>query len=332
MTARCTTVFRILVTGFIGLGVTSSPVSGETKKDIDTQRLAAEMDKLAARASILVASNESRAFLADQFKAAPRKNVISMGTYVEAALQRSSGATEKGVRALAMHVSSVEAIMRSCGMAVPRVDLKIPVKAHIEAFTNSDTVYVLAAPLADEDKVKVLNAYSNGKSVQLSAKDAPGIPTLVITAAESESLERDYPLELSDQPGEEEKDARVVDDMVGIARIWIEDDHEGWWCGDPEIYVLVRRFRFSDFRVISDKVHLPGVNGEKVWHNIGDPNGTYRFVNTTNYAPVIQFQVWEEDTVGDDHVGTITVTWTSLPFFGYTTRVSGDVRIRVDRD
>ncbi len=158
---------------------------------------------------------------------------------------------------------------------------------------------------------------------------------MVLISGETESTERTYPLTFSDEEGDEENPHRVVDEFVGIARIWIDNDHEGWSSGRPEIYVRILRFRFSTFSLLNQRENLPGVNDEQVWYNIGDPNKTYRYVSTSNYAPVIQYQVWEADSGfhgSDDHVGTVTLNWTGLPFGGYTTFASGDVRLRVDKD
>ena len=77
------------------------------------------------------------------------------------------------------------------------------------------------------------------------------------------------------------------------------------------------------------------MNGERVWYNLGDRNSTYKYVNTSDYAPVIRLEFWEDDDGfhnGDDHLGSINIWWTNLPFGGYTEYVTGDVRFRIDRD
>jgi hypothetical protein len=158
----------------------------------------------------------------------------------------------------------------------------------------------------------------------------------VIIGSEPQSSNPGYPIPVVKEPGEEGKEGRV-DDYVGIPYIYIYNDHENWWCGDPEIYVRVKRFRFSTFSVINQKVNLPGVNGERVWYNLGDgyPNSTYKYVNTSDYAPVIRFEFWEEDSGfhgGDDYLGSINIWWTNLPFGGYREYATGDVRFKIDRD
>lgn len=308
-----------------------------------TQKLERQLDRLAADVSTLLADNSHRATLAAQFKTAPRKNVIVLEEFLGASIKKNQTAIRRGENvssiestfALAAMVSETQATMKTCGLSTTRLDIKVPVKGHLDLLGNSEAVYVLAAPTAEEGTLKSVTAYSNGKPISLSAEEPPKLPTVVILPAESESIDPDYPLLISAEEGEETNKDRVVDDFVGIARIWIDDDHENWWCGDPEIYVRVIRFRFSPFGIINQRINLPGVNDEQVWYNIGDPNGTYRFVSRTNFAPVIQFQVWEADSGShgsDDHLGTITVTWTSLSFAGYRTFTNGDARIRVDRD
>jgi len=142
---------------------------------------------------------------------------------------------------LATQVDQIEATMKDFGLPIPRLEVKLPVKAHRELLNESDEVYVAAVPLADESEVKSIIAYtSKGDRITLSADEPPRIPTFVITPAEEESLEPAHPLIKLDKPREEENPERVVDDYIGIPQIRITDDHENWWCGDPEIYVRIK--------------------------------------------------------------------------------------------
>jgi hypothetical protein len=295
-------------------------------------RLSADLEQVASELSAALEDRESRTFIAGQVTGSPRKNVICLADCVGDALKMKEKGDERlfGVAAL---IQQAEATMKECGGAGRRLEIKLPVAAHRDVVGRSDTVYVAVTPLADESEVKSITAYSKGEKISLSADEPPRVPTFVIAAAESESSEPTYPLQVSETEKDEQNKERVVDDFIGIANIWINNDHEPWYKGDPEIYVRVIRFRFSPFGTITNTVDLPGVNGEQVWHDIGDPNGTYRYVDTRNYSPTIQFQVREADWPdSDDHLGTRTVTWTGLPFGGYTTFTAGDARIRVDRD
>ena len=97
----------------------------------------------------------------------------------------------------------------------------------------------------------------------------------------------------------------------------------------------VKRFRFSTFSIINERFDLPGVDGERVWYNLGDWNSTYRYVSTSDYAPVVRLEFWEADGGfhgADDYLGAINITWTGLPFSGYQYYTAGDVRFGIDRD
>ena len=125
---------------------------------------------------------------------------------------------------------------------------------------------------------------------------------------------------------------RRVDDFFGIPEIWIDYDHESWACGNPEIFVAAwRQQGFFGFSTIRD---LPGVNNEQTWYNLGDPNSTYLFYDST-YSPYVTSEVWEEDNGlcgSDDFLGSVTVNWSTASFSGYAQYSDGDMNIQVDHD
>jgi hypothetical protein len=293
------------------------------------ERVAPDLDVLASELSVMLAQEANRNLFAERITKASKRRVGLVQTLVALRVTDPirSARTTKIVR-------KIESAMTAFGAKTASVDIKLPVDAHVKLLKEAKEVYVAIAPLADEKDVDKVIAFSNGKRLELAADKPPTVPTLVIIGAEPQSSDPGYPIPVVKEPGEEGKEGRV-DDYVGIPYIYIYNDHENWWCGDPEIYVLIKRFRFSTFSLINQKVDLPGVNGEQVWYSLGDRNSTYKYVNTSNYAPVIRFEFWEEDDFfhgGDDYLGSINIRWTSLPFGGYTEYVTGDVRFRIDRD
>jgi hypothetical protein len=320
------------VAALIGVLVLSQPLLASENGRAALER---DLESIAAELSVVVADGQSRALLAAEIKQVSKSNVACLRDCLGTLVKKAPAERSEQLLSLMARVQQGESSLGKCGSAVQRLDVSVPVAAHRDLLNNSEKIYVVAAPLADDSEVKQVTAYANGERLLLSADEAPKMATLVVGAAETESLDPSYPPMVTDEEATEANQGRVVDDFVGIPRIWIDDDHEPWWKGDPEIYVRVIRFRFSPFGTINNRVNLPGVNDEQVWYNIGDPNGTYRFVSQDNFAPTIQFQVWEEDGPfdGDDHLGTRTVRWTNLPFGGYSSPLSsGDMRIRVDRD
>lgn len=313
--------------GALGLGPDPAPQS-------QTDRLTANLEQVAADVSILLTQDKFRALLTSRIKESPRKNVLVLSEFLGGAL---AGGLEDGsgsLLALAGLVQRAEAQMGKCDLAIPRLEIKLPVRAHRDLLGNSNTVYVAAAPLAEESEVKSITAFSKGERITLDAHEPPTLPTLVVLPAETLSEEPTYPLMISAEPEPEKNPARVVDDYVGIPWIKITNDHESWVCGDPEIYVRILRWQLPSCKLINQTVGLPGVNDENVWYYLHDSNSTYKYVSNS-YVHVIRFEVWEADSGAhgaDDHVGTVNVTWTNLPFGGYTYFSNKDVRMDVDRD
>ncbi len=293
-----------------------------------------DLDVLAGELSVMLTQDATRSFFAEKITKA-KKRTVGLGQMLAALRVKDPDNSGKRFEAATRIVRKIESAMTELGVETARVDIKLPVEAHVRLLKDAKEVIVLSAPLADEKDVDKVIAFSNGKRLELDPAKPPRLPTLVVIGAEPQSSDPGYPIPVAKEPGKEEKEDKV-DDYVGSPYIYIYDDHENWWCGDPEIYVRIKRFRFSTFSVISQKVNLPGVNGEKVWYNLGDgyPNSTYKYVNTSGYAPVIRLEFWEEDSGfhgGDDYLGSINIWWTNLPFGGYTEYVTGDVRFRIDR-
>jgi hypothetical protein len=273
-----------------------------------------------------------------QIKASPRKNIIVLRDFLTAAASKHRDKGGESLFNLALQVMQIEAAMKESGFSYPRLEVKLPVKGHRDSLAQSDTVYVAVAPLEDESQVQSVVAYNKGEQLALSVKEPPKIPTFVIAPAESDSVEPEPPLTISDKPRDEENPERVVDDFVGIPWILITDDHESWPCGDPEIYVKISRWDLinGSWQFFSSNTDLTGVNDENVWYWLGELgyNNTYRVLGSTFWR-VVQYAFWESDSGAhgsDDFLGSINVTWTALPFGGYTSFSSGDVRFYVDRD
>lgn len=331
--------------------------------DAMRDRVAADLNHLAQELSVLVAQEQPRRQIAEKLSGA-KQRALSLhlvlselgqakaeqqgrSTSAEQDAQQANNSSEvrsskvaqeqgedQRMPAILETVRKIESVMMELGVATPRLDLKLPVAAHAKAIGEAAEVYVAVAPLEDEDQVRTVTAFAGGKQIALDAKTPPEVPTLVLVGAEPQSDDPGYPLPQAKEPGQEEN-PREVDDYVGLPWMFLFDDHESWPCGDPEIYVRIKRFRFSTFSILDDKINLPGVNGERVWHNLGDPNSTYRFVSTSDYAPVVRIEVWEEDNGfhgGDDFLGAINITWTQLAFGGYQYFTAGDARFGIDRD
>lgn len=310
-----------------GLAAGSAPVFAQ---GTPSGRLEQMLDRFARQLSAVLAERQSRTFVVERIEAS-KTRVVALGELLSTALAASGTEGAPGLARLAAQVGRLESALERAGAPIPRLDLKLPVREHQALLASSETIYVLAAPLADESEVESLTAYANLEPVTLDPDEPPKIPTLVVIPAESESLEPTYPLRFSAEPGDEE-DPRRVDDFVGIPKIWIADESEGWTSGDPEIYVIT--FRTQGGASFTTRRNLPGVNDIRVWYDLGDPNSTYLYYDSS-YSSVISIIVYEEDNFAhgaDDFMGSVTFDWTALPPSSYTTFSNGDMRIQVDLD
>jgi hypothetical protein len=299
------------------------------------EQLESEIDSLAAKVSEILEAPDTRIFIVNQIEAAKLK-ALPLGDLATAALGQNLGEASRPLTDLVVRVRRVEVAMAAGGVPTPRIDIKLPVKQHHGKLGNSDAIYVLAAPFEDESEVKSLPAYNHGERIVLDAAEPPRIPTLVILPAESESLDPTYPLQFSDEPGEEEN-PRKVDDFVGVPKIWIEDDHESWASGDPEIYLNITRIQRTGAAIdaLLERFDLPGVNGEQVWYDLGDSNVTYRYVDIAGFTPYMTFSVYEDDNFAhgaDDFLGSVQIEWNDLDVSSYTTFIVDDAQLKIDRD
>lgn len=330
----------LAVVGFLAFWpLASSQAAKPAQESKQLAKLSRQIESIAADFSSYLADNENRALLSAQIKAARRKYVMVMQDFLAVAASKDLEKGGEHLFNLAIQVDQVEATMKDFGLPIPRLEVKLPVKAHRELLNESEAVYVAAVPLVDESEVKSITAYtSKGDRITLSADEPPRIPTFVITPAEEESLEPEHPLIMSDKPGKEENPERVVDDFIGIPWIRITDDHESWPCGDPEIYVKIWFWIQSNgyWQVIKSIANLKYVNDEYVWYWLGELgyNNTYRKLIGSDWKN-IYYEIWEADSGAhgnDDFLGSRYVTWKDLPFGGYTKFSAGDAKIYVDRD
>jgi hypothetical protein len=235
----------IIAMTMVALGAGAARAQG-----VPQDRLAAELDRVAARLSVFLRESGVRTALLNRVEAAKEK-VISLREALRAMLAEQPGVDAERILALVTQVQRLEATLERAGAPVARLDLKLPVPAHHGRLAGADTVYVVAAPLADESEVQTLIGFSGGERVTLDPAEPPTVPTLVVVPGESASLEPTYPLLTTPEPGDEENPRRV-DDFVGVAQIRITDDHESWTSGNPEIYVQIVRTQTGSGIITSD--------------------------------------------------------------------------------
>jgi hypothetical protein len=292
--------------------------------------MSADLDRLAQELSALLTEAAVREVFVDRISSAS-KRTVRLGEILGELRRRDRPAPQDDV--LEDAVFRIESEMKEWGLASPWLDIELPVEAHLQSLAAGD-ITVAVAPLADEEHVEEIVAYARGEELRLDPLTAPEGATFVLTAHELQPGDPRDPAAFATLPEPRTK-PRTVDDYVGIPWIYLYDDHESWTEGDPEVYVLVRRFRISTSSVIEEKFDLPGVNAERVWYDLGDWNSTYRYVSRADYAPVVRLEFWEADSEldgGDDFMGAIDVEWAGLSPVGCRYCTAGDVRLGIDRN
>jgi hypothetical protein len=310
--------------------------------DEQVRALSAAFEKLAAELSNLLADEKWRKLLAQRFEASPRKSLIILKDYLGAALSQDPQEQSKRIVGLIADVQYTENTMQKWGIP-PRIELKLPVPGYRELLSTSDTILVAVVPFADESEAKSITAYSKGARIDLGAKEAPRTPAVVLQPPETDTVDPVYPAPTYDQPKQEERASRRIDEFVGIPWINIADTSEGWTSGDPEIYVFVSTFKIVQNDITQIKVDLPIVKTPQNWYWLGDPNNTYRFLDFNVDRDYVVLDFYEEDRHSahgeDDFLGRILITPSSLPFDVYTfmstpetTNGIPNVRFGVDKD
>lgn len=319
--------------GLLVINITSA-IAQPTPENDEFNELAEQVEELAVELSVLFSENGTLALVSEQFQASPKTDTLILRDVLATIARQQEETETEQVFRLAATVQHIETRMSELGAPVPRLDLTLPVATHRELLSTSDEVFVVAAIFIDDDDLESITAYLQGEQTTLNLDEMPEVPTFVISPADTENLDPDYPLTVVQEPRDEENPEQVVDDFVGLPYILITNDHEPFTCGSPEIYVHFRRW--LSFSVWQDKkVELKNVNNEDQWYWLGDPNNTYVYLDN-RYASEMEIIVYEDDNFwcggSDDVVGVFIVNWRNLPFGGYTNRTNRDAQIYLDRD
>ncbi len=329
---------RIVTTALalFGLLLSSASASSDSLTPEQEKKLSEQIDGIASDLSTYLAKDDNRALLAEQI--AQHKYVMALRGFLAVAATKAGDDQGEDLFNLAVKVNEGEDLMKEFGLAVPRFDIKLPVKTHREAVKETREVYVAAVPLTDERETRSVTVFGPGdRQMSLDPKAPPDVPTYVVGPAERESLEPTPPLETSEEPGDE-KNPRRVDDYVGVPWIRITDESEGWTCGDPEIYVRLKFWiwNYNMWVFINSKVNLYGVNDAHTWYWLGELgyNSMYRNLLSNDWK-YITYEVWEEDSGAhgaDDYLGSTVINWKNLPYNGYSQSNFGNGSMMVDRD
>jgi hypothetical protein len=361
-----TTSVRRLVRQVLLLGVTVATVFAQAQPKANINR---ELDRAAGALAIALGDPQLRQFLSEALESSTNREQL-VGTVELIRLARGRPNLRQQAASLAPFEAAVLAIQRALTAAkVPapytNVEVYFPVPAHRTSWKGEDNLIVASAPVGDERQVQSLTGFgvTGERRFQLSPDSAPTAPTLIVAVEEHESHRRLAPAVKTAPPESEPPDIRGdaphENSYVGIPYVLLDNDHEPWYRGDPEVYVLVGQSRQQT--PLEHKIWLNSgssdVNDENEWYYLGDgPAYPLYFYYNQTFSDDTYFHFWESDGGGsftinasvtyggatvsltytikddDDDMGKRTITKSSVPLVGYLSQSTGEVRFRVDRD
>jgi hypothetical protein len=300
---------------------------------LDRSDLVRALDDVGAALSTLLGNARDRDFVIGRLVDAPAVDAVPLRDI----LWELGSPTAYGLMGA---VDRAEGVMAHLGHEPPRVDVfllsaMLSDDPSVEPPEPGSAIFVAVAPLTEGDDPTELQAFDAGQAITQPAARPPDIPTIVVGAAESTILDPGYPPIVVDGPTTQETDPIEAGGFVGIPYLTILDDHEPWWRGRPETYVVIQRFLLGG--VPKDtRVELTGVDEAGAWYSLRDPNGSYAYVDQ-HHLPSIHVHVWEDDGSLDppDYLGFFGIHWDDLPTDGYVEAerfFGSDASLYVDRD
>ncbi len=326
-----------------------------------------EMDRLAQQTASALANPALRGFLAEETRAS--RNNEQMLFFQETLLKaqdRKELRVSPGLinSLIGLAYDTEDKISAAVKGQDTGVNIYFPVDEHRQNWRGEAELLVAFDPIGDEDEISTIVAYSvaTGERVVLDPNVAPAVPTLVIAQDEHIKHDASAPLEESLRPRTEEKSPSDFTTKaagqfyLGIPQVNMRNDHEPWYRGDPEIYVLVgQSYKTSPIESI---IHLPNVNDEDKWYYLGDGPGSplYFFFTEADYSDLSYFHFMESDgggkfTIsasveykgakvgleyvvedGDDNLGKRYIHKSQVPLYGYLLQSTGDMEFYVDKD
>lgn len=305
----CLFVIILFVTAFY----TSSLLIAEEKEQAEQkQELNRDLDIIAQQLAQVLSDKPFREWLSTEIKAARnREHILDLDNTLKRAIEHSDLKNlNESLKKLIEITAGTILKMKKLHITFASIDLYLPVKSHGEQWQGEEQLYVSFLPVDDETEIHSLTAYSvkDGKKVDLDPNNPPNIPTLVVAPEEHETHEPTVPAVIvptcleddGSEPGLPRPipkgDSDDKNSYIGIPYIWLNNTHEPWPSGDPEIYVLVGRCAKWLLQPLEDKIWLNGVNDKNKWYWLGDdPSEPLYFYFDSTYNDLTYFHFMESD-------------------------------------
>ena len=319
MLTKTRTVFSVFLVVFgmlfflKGNVISQEPADTEAVFDkdwVDTTNyddLNADIESLTEAISTLCSEPGFRGFLRSEMsKSKNSEQILELDKFLDRATKnlkkdKSAPGLQKAKSAAGKARGSAQ---DSTLLALKGFDLYIPVVAHRTKWKGGKDFVVAASPMGDDLSIKKIVGFSvkDGSKVELDSATPPEMVVLVVAPCEHEdhTITSEEPVDPPDDgaphednptPGEGEKDKD--NSFFYMSYIKIHDDHEPWYRGDPEVYLLVGQIRNGEDR--GYKFNLARVNKTGRWYWIRDLTKMY-FDGNSSYDTY--YGVWESDGAG----------------------------------
>jgi hypothetical protein len=250
----------------------SLPIAQESTAE-EVKRANTDLEEIAKNIATLCAQPGFRGFLRSEIaQSKNRESILELDKFLDRASKQKN--MPPGLRKAKENASKTIDRLSSKGLESLRgLDLYIPVEAHRTKWKGGKDFVVAYAPLGNEKDVSNIVAYSvsNGERVLLDSKTPP--EQVVLIVAPEEHMSHEVGEELRTGPEPDPSKIRVDDDgtdednsYFGIPMVKLLHDHEPWYLGGPEVYVLIGQK--SSKGTQPSKINLTEVDKENTWYYI----------------------------------------------------------------
>lgn len=218
------------------------------------------------------------------------------------------------------------------------MEMYFPVSGHLERWNGGEDLIVVVGL---EEETAPFGVTLDGRTVRLSAKEAPSVPTLVITPSEAFDA-GEQPLRTSLKI--EAAGPRNVEIAAAGTKTWqrgagvyefyeyvrAQQKLEAWWKGSPEFQIFLMGTSDDDpYAELNTKYEIPSsVWGSSysagTWRTM--PNRT-QMIYWLNFGTRIRARCWERDTGNTYQLsvgGSTIIKAVDLNFSGNVTITDGD--------
>lgn len=267
------------------------------------QQANVELELMAQDIAALCTEPGFRGFLRSEMsKSKNRENIIELDKFLDRASKQKN--MPPGLTKISGKIRDAKVRHKKMDLTgLEGFDLYIPVEAYKKQWKGGKDFIIAAAPYGNEEDIKQIVGFSvwDGKKVVLDPTKAPEAVVLVL--APEEHLDHAVPQPepkdpamnspQEDNPKPDAGKGEKHNSYFSMSQLYIFNDAEPWYKGDPEIYLLAGQICNGEGK--GYYYDLARVNNTKKWYWIYDLNQMY-FDEKCSWDTY--YSVWERDGSG----------------------------------